>query len=179
MRRGVLAALLACAAALLPVACGSDEPKMFDEDGFAITFEYPGDFDRTTDVNAARGAGDAEKSVALAMSEDNAIFVQRYRLDREVAPGDARLVKAELDKVLGRLAGTPVSGKRIDVGGPLAFRYEIDKLQQPEDGRSTIVAIFEGDTEYFLNCQSVPDGREELEDACERAIDTLEPKSSS
>jgi hypothetical protein len=176
MRRRVLA-LLACAALL--AACGSDEPKTFDEDGFGITFEYPSDFERTTDIGAGRSEGDAQKSVALAMSEDNAIFVQRYGLKEEVGPGDAGPVKAELDRVLGDLAGTQVSGKRIDVGGLLAFRYEIDKLQEPENGRSTIVAIFEGDTEYFINCQSVPDGREELDDACELAIDTLEPKTAS
>jgi hypothetical protein len=111
------------------------------------------------------------------MSDDNAIFVQRYGLDRSVTTGDADAVKAELDEVLSRLAGTEVSGRRIDAGGPLAFRYEVERLQEPEDGRSTIVAVFEGDTEYFINCQSVPDGREELDEACERAIETLAPKS--
>jgi hypothetical protein len=169
-------ALVACVVAL-GAGCGSDDPKTFDEDGFAITFEYPGDFERTTDVSVARGEGEAEKSVALAMSEDNAIFVQRYGLDRSVTTGNADVVKAELDEVLSRLAGTEVSGRRIDVGGPLAFRYEVERLQEPEDGRSTIVAVFEGDTEYFINCQSVPDGREELDEACERAIETLAPKS--
>ena len=59
--------LLACAI-VIPVACGSSDPKMFDEEGFAITFEYPGDFERTTDVNAEEGVGRAQKSVALAMS---------------------------------------------------------------------------------------------------------------
>jgi hypothetical protein len=170
-----LPALLACAI-VMPAACGSDEPKMFDEDGFAITFEYPGDFERTTDVNAERAVEEAEASVALALSEDNAIFVQRYDLDRAVSADDAGAVKKELDTVLSRLAGTDVSGERIDVAGMLAFRYEIDKLQEPEDGRSTIVAVFDGDTEYFINCQSVPDGREELDEACERAIETLAPK---
>jgi hypothetical protein len=178
MRPRVLAAMLA-GVALLPAACGSDEPKTFDEEGFGITFEYPGDFERTTDIDAGRSEGNAQKSVALAMSEDNAIFVQRYGLKDEVGPGDASLVKAELDKVLGKLAGAQVSGKRIDVGGPVAFQYEIDKLQEPENGRSTIVAVFEGDTEYFINCQSVPDGRDDLEDACKLAIDTLEPKNAS
>ena len=87
-------------------------------------------------------------------------------------------VKVELDRVLSRLAGTEVSGRRIDVGGPIAFRYEVDQLQEPEDGRSTIVAVFDGDKEYFINCQSVPDGREELDEACDRAIETLAPKPS-
>jgi hypothetical protein len=81
--------------------------------------------------------------------------------------------------VLGELAGMPLEGKRIDVGGPLTFRYEIDRLETPEDGRSTIVVTFDGDTEYFLNCQSVPDGREELDEACEQAIETLQLKSEA
>ena len=178
MRSSWLPALLACVV-VMPVACGSSEPEMFDEEGFAITFEYPGDFERTTDVNAERGEGVPEESVALAMSEDNAIFVQRYGLGRTVTAGDARAVQRELDEVLGDLAGTEVSGERIDAGGLLAFRYEIDDLQEPEDGRSTIVAVFDGDTEYFINCQSVPDGREELDEACERAIETLAPKRPS
>ena len=174
-RRAAALALVACALAL-GAGCGSDDPKTFDEDGFAITFEYPGNFERTTEVNIDRQEGQAEESVALAMSEDNAIFVQRYGLDRVVTPELADAVKAELDGVLTRLAGTEVSGRRIDVGGPVAFRYEIERLQDPEDGRSTIVAVFDGDKEYFINCQSVPDGREELDEACEQAIDTLAPK---
>jgi hypothetical protein len=175
IRRRVLP-LLACALLLL-AACGSDEPKMFDEEGFAITFEYPGDFERTTDIDAERRQGQAEESVALAMSEDNAIFVQRYGLNREVTADDAEAVKQELDQVLGQLAGSPVSGKQIQVEGSVAFRYEVEQLREPEDGRSTIVAVFDGDTEYFINCQSVPDGREELDEACERAIETLELKT--
>jgi hypothetical protein len=176
-RRLAALALVACALTL-GAGCGSDEPKTFDENGFAITFEYPGNFERTTDVNTERGVGEAEASVALAMSEDNAIFVQRYGLDRTVTPDDAQAVKTELDRVLSRLAGTEVSGRRIDIGGRVAFRYEIERLQEPEDGRSTIVAVFDGDKEYFINCQSVPDGREELDEACERAIETLAPKTS-
>jgi hypothetical protein len=176
--RRLAALALAALAVALGAACGSDEPKTFDEDGFAITFEYPGNFERTTDVRTNRGAGDAEESVALAMSEDNAIFVQRYGLNRTVTPQLAAAVKTELDRVLSRLADTEVSGRRIDVpGAPVAFRYEIDRLPEPEDGRSTIVAVFEGDTEYFINCQSVPDGREELNEACDMAMDTLELKT--
>lgn len=165
------------ALALLAGCGGSDGPEQFDEDGFGITFEYPGDFERTEDVDIAQSAGQAQKTVALAQSEDNAIFVQRYALNRAVTAKDADAIRSELDQVLARLASTDVKGRQIDVGEPLAFRYEIEKLRQPEDGRSTIVAVFDGRTEYFLNCQSVPDGREELEEACERAIDTLEPKS--
>ena len=168
-------------AALVLAGCGSsdDEIKTFDEDGFGITFEYPADLQSTGDVNIAQSRGEADESVALASSEDNAIFVQRYTLKRSVDAEDARAVKQELDQVLSDLAGMPLEGKRVDVGGPLSFRYEIDRLDTPEDGRSTIVVTFDGDTEYFVNCQSVPDGRSELEDACDQAIETLQLKGST
>jgi hypothetical protein len=170
-------ALILVALALM-AGCGSsdDGPKQFDEDDFDITFEYPGDFERTEDVELSQSEGQAEQSIAFAKSEDNAIFVQRYALNRPVDVEDGEAVREELDEVLGTLAGEPVEGERIEVGELLAFRYEIDQLETPEDGRSTIVAVFDGSTEYFINCQSVPDGREELETACERAIDTLRPK---
>ena len=82
-----LAVLLAACALALAAGCGSDEPETFDEDGFAITFEYPGDFERTTDVSTERAEGRAEESVALADVEDNAIFVQRYALNKPT-PGE-------------------------------------------------------------------------------------------
>jgi hypothetical protein len=161
--------------------CGSsdDETKTFDEEGFAITFEYPGDLQRTEDVNLSQSAGEAEETVALATSEDNAIFVQRYALNRSVSAGDAEVVRKELDQVLSQLAGAPLEGERIDTGGPLTFRYEVTMLETPEDGRSTIVVTFDGDTEYFINCQSVLDGREELEQACDQAIETLQLKNDA
>ena len=174
-----VAFLMLVAAVLAGCGSSSEETKSFDEEGFAITFEYPGDFERTEDVNLSQSAGRAQETVALAKSEDNAIFLQRYGLNRAVAPKEADGVRKELDQVLGRLAGGEVEGERIDVGGPLAFRYEIDRLSTPEDGRSTIVVMFDGDTEYFLNCQSVPDGRAELEKACEGAIDTLRLEGQS
>ncbi len=132
---------------------------------------------RTEDVNLSQSAGEAEETVALATSEDNAIFVQRYALNRSVSAGDAEVVRKELDQVLSQLAGAPLEGERIDTGGPLTFRYEVTMLETPEDGRSTIVVTFDGDTEYFINCQSVPDGREELEQACDQAIETLQVKN--
>ncbi len=163
--------------ALVAGCGGSDEPKTFDENGFAISFRYPGDLERTEDVDIAQSAGQASETVALASSSDNAIFVQRYDLQRSVTPEDGPAVKEELDSVLADLAGSSLEGERIDVeGAALAFRYEIPRLSEPEDGRSTIVALFEGDVEYFLNCQSVPDGREELDEACDQAIDTLRIK---
>jgi hypothetical protein len=165
----------------LLAGCGSSpgEPKTFHEGGFAITFKYPRELERSTDVTFARSVGPTAETVALANSEDNLIAVQRFALKRPVAEEDADALRQQLDKLLGRLTGERVDGKRIDVGGLMAFHYEIEKLETPEDGRSTILALFDRATEYVINCQSVPVGRDELERACEQVIDTLEPTSGS
>jgi hypothetical protein len=33
--------------------------------------------------------------------------------------------------------------------------------------------LFDGSTEYLLNCQSTPPKRSKVEDACRKALDTL------
>jgi hypothetical protein len=164
---------------VLVAGCSSspDEPKTFHEDGFAVTFKYPRELERSTDVTFAHSVGPEAETVALAKSEDNLIAVQRFALSRPVAEEDADALRQQLDKMIGRLSGAPADGKRIDAGGLMAFRYEIEQLETPEDGRSTIIALFDRATEYVINCQSVPDGRDELARACERVIDTLEPTS--
>ena len=48
--------------------------------------------------------------MALASSEDNAIFVQRYTLNRPVDEKDARAVRKEFDEVLSDLAGDAARG---------------------------------------------------------------------
>ena len=170
------ASLPLCLVAVGLAGCGSsDETKTFDEQGFGITFEYPGDLERTEDVTLSEQSGTAEDNIALAVAEQSAIFIQRYALEQEITDANADDARREIEAVLSRLSGESVEGERFEVGDLPAFRYELDDLATPPKGRSTIVVILDGRNEYFLNCQSVPEGRQELEEACEMALDTLEP----
>jgi hypothetical protein len=173
--------MLVVLAVLALGGCGSsdDEVERFDEEGYRITFEYPGELDRTDDVELSETAGQAQDTLALGLSDESAIFVQRYRLRQEVSGQNADAARRELDAVLSRLSGTEVEGEPIEVGDLPSFRYELDRLDTPEDGRSTIIVILDGRNEYFLNCQSVPDERDELEQACDQMIETLEPTGGS
>jgi hypothetical protein len=171
------AAFLVCVAILLG-SCGSsnDGPRRFDESGFGITFEYPRSLKHTDEVAVSQSSGKPDKTLALAVSKDSAIFVQRYRLLRAVTHANEDAARREIQAVLSRLSGQRVRSKRIKVGDLPAFRYEIRALRRPANGRSTIVVVLDGRTEYFINCQSVPKDRQELERACAQAIDTLAPK---
>lgn len=175
MRRLRLAALsfvLIAASA----ACGGgsgDGTETFEKDGFPFTFEYPGSFDETSDISYSSEAGvEARDDVAIGLDDSNAIVVSRYDLNIEVTARNLGEVKAELDTVMSQVSGKELSGKRIEIGGFPGFEYEFD-LDDPPDGRSRFLVLFDGKREYTLNCQSTPDKRDELEAACRQAVDTL------
>lgn len=175
MRRLRLAAL-SFALIAASTACGGgsgDGTETFEKDGFSFTFEYPGSFDETSDVSYASEAGvEARDDVAIGLDDSNAIVVSRYDLNIEVTARNLGEVKAELDNVMSQVSGKELSGKRIEIGGFPGFEYEFD-LDDPPDGRSRFLVLFDGRREYTLNCQSTPDKRDELEAACRQAFDTL------
>lgn len=157
--------------------CGGGEgdgTETFDRDGFGFTFEYPSSFDESADVSFASGAGDvtAEEDVAIALDESNGIILSRYELNIEVTAQNAGEVKGELDGVMSQLAGRELSGERVEVGGFPGYEYAFD-LDEPPDGRSRFLILFDGRTEYAINCQSTPAQRAEVDAACQQALDTL------
>jgi hypothetical protein len=172
LRLAALSLVLIAASA----ACGggsSDGIETFEKDGFAFTFEYPGSFDETSDVSYSSQAGvEARDDIAIGLDDRNAIVVSRYALNVEVTAQNLGEVKTELDNVMSQLSGKELSGKRIEIGGFPGFEYEFD-LEDPPDGRSRFLVLFDGRREYTLNCQSTPDKRNELEAACRQAVDSL------
>ena len=159
--------------------CGDDEPNRFQEDGFAVTFEYPDGFESSDDVTLNRQQGsEAQESRAVAIDEDNGIIVQRYRLNRRVGVEQLDLAKAEFDRLVSSLAPGAAEGRKDELGGFPALRYSDVPVTEPDDAESQIVVLFDGRTEYLLNCQSTPDKRDEINAACEQAVRTLEPVAS-
>ena len=45
-----------------------------------------------------------------------------------------------------------------------------------EDGESRFTVLFDGDQEYLINCQSTPEHRDEVDEACDEALATLAVK---
>lgn len=95
------AASLVCVAVLL-MGCGSsnDGPQRFHQNGFGITFEYPRGLKRTEEVSLSRSSGRADKTLALAVSKDSAIFVQRYGLKHAVTHANEDAARREIQAVL-------------------------------------------------------------------------------
>jgi hypothetical protein len=174
--------VVAVAAVITPVGiagCGGadddSEPATFERDTFPFTFEYPDEFEFTDDVSAEQqlGGGDAaNEAAAIVMDEDNGLIIERYTLNAEVSEADLGLIKRELDGLIQQL-DPDAAGEEGNLAGFPSLTYAAVAVPGLQDGETRIIALFEGDQEYLIHCQSTPDGREEIEQACEVAVDTL------
>jgi hypothetical protein len=160
--------------------CGGDDddsgPSRFESDTFPFTFEYPDGFEVTDEVSLAQELGGAaDETVAIVMDDDNGLLLQRFTLKREINQGTLNLVKQELDSLAQRVDPGAAPGEPGELAGFLSLTYDAVALTTPEDGESRLIVLFDGDQEYLINCQSIPDGREQIEEACDLAVETLAP----
>jgi hypothetical protein len=185
MRKGsLLAALAVVVLVAVAAGCGgsassaeeTSSAARFDRRGFDITFEYPRDFTPDDNLRFATTAGERQSaSTAIGLDRENVIVVSRYELLRPVTAENIVDVKAEVDGVITKLAGKQHSGRLIEYGGLPGYAYNV-RLSAPQEGLSRVYVLFDGDVEYFLNCQSTPDVRYVLDAACRQALDTLDRK---
>ena len=148
--------------------------KTFRNNDFGFTFRYPDDFEQGTVKSSAETAGgEPVAETALALDEDNALFIAKYALNVAVTGANIEDVVPEVDGLVRQLTGQPASGRTGEVGGLPAVRYDNVSLKEPPNGMSRLVFLFDQKTEYLINCQSTPSEREEVERGCDQVLSTL------
>jgi len=170
------------AAAIVLAGCGSDDDgsARFDENGFDITFEYPDEMNEADNVTIASGAGSSAKATAgIGYGEKDTkdvIIVQRYDLNVPIDAGNLRRAKAELDPLVAQIAPGAPEGDTGEIRGFPSIDYKGLDVRQIDGAKTRLVALFDGDVEYLINCQSTPKRRTDIETACRRVLDTVERK---
>jgi len=160
--------------ALGPVKLFKLKVKTFDEPEFAIRFRYPDAFNQVqVRIGSSAGARPAAQR-AIGLKGDNVVIITRYNLQRRVTAANLDDVKPEADKLFSRLAGKDLKGKVTRVGGLPALEYEAFELRRPAKAQSRLLVLFDGVTEYLVNCQSMPDQRKQVEAACDLVKGSLE-----
>lgn len=182
--------LMLLAAAAIVAGCGDDEEsasndpadtavedtETFSEEDFDITFQYPDDFETLEDVQFSQSAGAAAAATTgVGLDGTNLIAVQRFDLETEVTDQNFDEIKQEADRVFSQAAGEQVSGQETDVAGLPALEYEVT-VDEAEDLETRAISIFDGNTQYLLNCQSGAEQREAILAACDLALETFEPQ---
>jgi hypothetical protein len=156
-------------------ACGDDsDVSTFEREGFPFTFEYPGDFELSEDVGFSQSLGQQseEDTVALGIDDDDALILQSFTLNLEVTADNLSLAKREFDRLLQQVDPS-ADGEEGTIAGFPSLTYDAVDLTTPEDGISRYTVFFEGDQEYLINCQSTPAERDQIEAACDQALETL------
>lgn len=155
-------------------SCGNESDGVFEHEGFPFTFEYPDDFEETDDVTVGEELGvAADESAAIGIEENDLIAVQSFTLQAEVDQSNLDLAKREVDGLVRQL-DPDASTQPTEVAGLPALSAENVIVPGLEGGESRLTIIFDGDTEYVFNCQSTPERRAEVDEACDLALETLE-----
>jgi hypothetical protein len=171
--------LLLVLAAALAAGCGSsgEDTATFEEDGFGITFRYPGEMKEAKNVTIRSDAGNAAKATAgIGYGKRDVIIVQRYDLNTEIGEHNLDRAKAELDPLVSSIAPGAPSGKSGKTRGFPSIEYDHLKVTSVPGADTRLVALFDGDVEYLVNCQSTRAHRAELDRACEQALKTVEKR---
>ena len=171
--------LFACVAVVLfASACGGGGREggrggRYEETGLDITFAIPSGFHIAHDISISKRSGaKAVDQAATAIDQDNLVIVQRYNLKTAITSRNLGTFKGEVDKVIGQLAGKPVTGHEVEYGGLPGYEYVID-VAQPAQGQSRLAVLFDGRVEYLVNCQSTPDQRDKIEKGCRTVLGSI------
>ncbi len=169
-------------------ACGGDDEgdsgdsgedaAQFDSQG--VTFEYPGDWGEVEDISTTAEAGNLQWQEGVGVDSGNLILVSEYLLNIEITDENVGDLEAEIVTAIGGLvedAGGTVGGdpEPTTVGGFPAYTFEASGITTVEDKTvdSRFILIFDGDTEYFLNCQYETDHEEEILAGCDQVVETF------
>ena len=165
------------AAALAFAGCGEDDDASdgtFQSDAFPLTFSYPDGFEETTDVTLDTQVGlPPDSTAAVALDADNSILLQRFTLPDEVTDRNFDKPKAAIEGLVRQIDPDAPAPAESEIAGLRALTVDEVALDVPADGVSRLIVLFDGDQEYLINCQSTPESRDELDAACDQAIETL------
>ena len=184
--------------AIAAAACGEDapEPRVISEDEDqesvatyeenGVSFEYPGDWDEFPAEASSTSTGSNELwSATVGPDKTNLVNVTTYQLNIEVTEENLESIEAELDEVItdvvDRAGGEITSGPDADeVAGFPAYTYTWDDVEvegEPKD--SSAFFIFNGDLEYFFNCQFSSQAQDEVMTGCAQILDSFSVTDSA
>jgi hypothetical protein len=175
--------LLLAVSALVLTACGdsgdstdssSSDTATFQGDGYPFTFEYPADWQTTTDTSVKQqlGSSQATNLQGIGLDDTNIIAVSTYTLNQPVSQDNIDQAKAQFDKLVQQ-ADPSADGIVGDTGGFPSLKYESVPVTDPAGATNTLVFLFDGTSEYQLTCQWNSDHADEVQAACDQAQSTL------
>jgi PsbP-like protein len=161
------------------VLSGCDDPDQTFE-GHGISFTYPGGWNEAEETSTAVSSGTQRWSESFGIDGNNFVSLTEYEVNIEVGEENISELEQEIGETIEQL--TQQAGGNVDegpsevtMGGLPGFRFELSGVEA-EGGTvaSSILLVFDGTTEYFLNCQFTDEHQEEIDEGCTQIIDSFE-----
>jgi len=149
---------------------------VFSDSNFRFNFSYPKDwFKGSANKDADQSTGGKPTArAAVGFDDDNGVLMSRYDLSADVTAAELPDHVSELDGIVSQFSGQRSSGTVADIGGLPAVAYEEFALPEDPNGRSSrVIFLFDGKTEYEINCQWTAQGRERVNQGCDQVLGTL------
>ena len=192
-----LVAAGALALTVLGVSCGGsgDAPdpgsegaeqtaQTYDDNG--VTFEYPPEWEEFPAEASATTAGSNELwSATVGPDKTNLVNITAYRLNIEVTEDNLDSIEAELDQVIQdvvkQAGGEITSGPTADeVAGLPGYTYAWEGVEvSGEQKDSSVYFLFDGDIEYFFNCQFSEETADEVQSGCDQILESFSTGETS
>jgi hypothetical protein len=164
----------------------SEEPSVATYDENGVTFEYPGEWDEFPAEASATSTGSNELwSATVGPDKTNLVNITAYQLNIEVTAENLDTIEGELDGVIqdvvGQAGGEITAGPDQDeVAGFPGYTYTWEDVEvdgEPKD--SSAYFLFNGDTEYFFNCQFSAETEEEVLAGCDQVLGSFSVSDSA
>jgi hypothetical protein len=154
-------------------------------EGNGVTFDYPAAWAVDDAAEFQTQAGDATWTVAVGPeSGSDAVIVSSYALRSDVGSVSPEDLQAELENTFGGLvtqAGGQVTEPLTEatMGGLDGYSITFTTPDtQGGDLTTELTAVFEGRTQWNVQCQSHADSADEIQEGCTAVRDSFEVTAS-
>ncbi len=175
--------VLALLTAVLVAGCGSDNggaTKEFTAAAFPFTFDYPAGWTVARDAKFSYGSNASALRAATATykSPYDQVSITQYKL-KKTLPEGVNGYQPEVDRIVKQLAreagGTAGDAEVVTYGGIPGYQYVV---QYPGGSRgetlqNKLTFLFDGGSEFQVNCQSSKANRVKLNAGCDQILGSL------
>jgi len=171
---------------LAGAASGCGAPVDNGYEGHGVSFRYPKSWEPATftghNVQNASGLWTEAFKPRSSSSKANMIFISEYRTPVAITKRNratySEEVASSVSTVAMRAGGSLLAGPTmVSMGGLPGYAFRISATTRDNlSSQSRILLVWNGKSEYYLNCQHDTTGRyePEIERACDKIIDSFE-----
>jgi hypothetical protein len=196
MKRARYTLIVALAAILLLGACSSKDDSTDDAAGATttvatgtyadngVTFEYPGEwteFTQNSEVEAGNKLWATSYGPDVPSNEQttNFVAVQSYQLNQQVTEDNIADLKSSVEAFVqqlveqggGQIDSGPTETSMGDIPG---YEFDISGIAVNDvTTASKLLLVFQGDIEYFVNCQYAAEAETDILAGCDLVVDSF------